>query len=172
MRPFQLPVFDQIDLDDLDEYYKGTVELAGKTVDIDLNFDETSIEDTVAGTINQMLSTLPDLREATYRTVAEHYEAGSEAVKNYFSDLLGAGTTEEKKAAMLNGADKSLSEEQQLLSNLYLKRVGFYPDDAENFVIFDYTIGDEYSHDLLVVVLNAQSAVAEVTLETRHYNID
>ncbi|BAV07254.1 Protein of unknown function [Filimonas lacunae] len=163
MRSFQLPVFNQLDLDDLEEYYAGTIELDGRTVDMDLSFDETSIADPTAQIIQKLLEDLPALHQANHQAILTDYENGG-SVKKYIDQHLES-VEPETLADLLSETDPSLPKEKQLLSLVHLKRVGFFPEDAERFVLFDYTIGKDVTDYLIAFTLDAQGSIVELTME-------
>ena len=49
---------------------------------------------------------------------------------------------------------------------LHLNRIGFYPHDAQHYAVFDYTLGEEYTDYLLVVVLNDAGEIEYITMES------
>ena len=52
----------------------------------------------------------------------------------------------------LNEINKEKTIEEQLVSKIYIQRIGFYLND-NHFAIFDFYVNDEISDQILVVVI-------------------
>ena len=48
--------------------------------------------------------------------------------------------------------NKTDTIEEQLLSKVYIRRIGFYPND-NRFAILDFHVNDEISDQILVVII-------------------
>lgn len=163
MHAFKLPIFRELDLDELDNWYDAEVEVEGSKVSMDMNFDETTAEESQVLPVKTFLEQLSELNQTLRQTISADFQTG-----NTTKDFLGRVeefADKQKLDSLLATADASLSKEEQLLSLLRLKRVGFFPEDAERFAMFDYTIGYEVTDFLLAFTLNAQTAVVELTVE-------
>ncbi len=52
------------------------------------------------------------------------------------------------------------------MSSLHLERIGFYPNQPEQFAVFDYSLGESLTNYLLVVNFDDQGRVTEVAMES------
>jgi hypothetical protein len=66
----------------------------------------------------------------------------------------------------LKHTDNSLSQSEQLLSILKLKRIGFYPEIENHYTIFDFVTDEDISQYLLVVKLNKEGELDHITMES------
>ena len=67
---------------------------------------------------------------------------------------------------VLKNASSERKKRKKLLKLLHLTRIGFYPHDAQNYVVFDYTFGDDVTNYLLVVGMNNADKVEFITMES------
>lgn len=163
MRSLKLPIFRELDLDELDNWYDAQVEVEGSTVSMDLNFDETTAEESQVQPVQTFLEQLNELNQTLRQNIAEDFKTGT--TTREFLSKVNEFANQEKLNTLLTGADPSLTRDEQLLSFLRLKRVGFFPEDAERFAMVDYTIGYEVTDFLLAFTLSAQTTVVELTVE-------
>ena len=76
-----------------------------------------------------------------------------ELQENELKDLLKQATSARKKR-------------KKVFKLLHLTRIGFYPHDPQHYAVFDYTIGDDLTDNLLVVVINKEDEVEFITMES------
>lgn len=165
MRPFKLPIFNEINLDDLENWYDAEVEVDGDTVSMDMNFDETTIGEAEVAFVKNFLEKLPEIAQSLRAHVLLDYASGT-VTKEFLSKAIEFAGEEKLNAFMAtlsNAGDTS--RDQQLLGALRLKRIAFFPEDAERFAFFDFTIGKDFTDFLLAFTLNTQQEVVEVSVE-------
>lgn len=162
MRPFKLPIFNEIDLDDLENWYDAQVEVDGDKVSMDMNFDETTANETEVAFVKEYLEKLPETSRLLKGRVQT--DAAGTVVGEYVNRVT-ENVSEEKLNELLSKADQSLPQHEQLLSFLRLKRVAFFPEDAERFAFFDYTIGVDFTDFLLAFTLDTKGEVVELSIE-------
>ncbi|GGH74016.1 hypothetical protein HNQ91_003776 [Filimonas zeae] len=165
MRPFKLPIFNEINLDDLENWYDAQVEVDGATVSMDMNFDETSIGEAEVTFVKNFLEKLPEITQSLRAHVLLDYASGT-VTKEFLSKALDSANEEKLNAVLASvSSTENTSRDQQLLAALRLKRIAFFPEDAERFAFFDYTIGTDFTDYLLAFTLNTQQAIVEVSVE-------
>jgi len=159
-----LPFFNEIDSDLLVDYYEADIDLNLKKIQLDVNFDENSIElDRLLILKNYLenLSELIDLAEKEIQTDFSNGEEVKEFITFHIEEL-----DKDDIDNLLKEADKNLSIEQQILSILKLKRIGFYPDDEDNFAVLDFTLNEDLSQYILVVNITENKALNYITMES------
>ena len=73
--------------------------------------------------------------------------------RGYIDDQI-EGQEQDDIQDLIGDIDKKLSKEEKLLSVLSLLRVVFYPENEDKmFAVFDYTIDEELTDDLLAIKL-------------------
>ena len=164
-----LPYFGQINVIQLKEYYEIVIEFKKSELKIDLNFKGKSIAKEKIKKIKIFLNNINrfDMQNRTYidndfinKGQADSY------IKFYLHDLHDG-----ELSRIIDCNDKSISEEDQLLNKLRLKRIGLYPDgkyDTSSYSVFDYSIDIDGKpcDQLLVVNTNENGDLSHISLES------
>lgn len=164
MAKYSLAGFDEIDLDNLEEYYESEGRINGHTIEIDLNFDEASIDEGRLEKVQNWIANLSELNRIGIAAIAEDFKSGK-TVKEYIRFHLEELDESDLKA-LLKGANKKMLTDQQVLSVLKLKAVIFNPHSTERFITLDYTIDEDLTDQLIVIDLLIDGQVEYVTIES------
>jgi hypothetical protein len=161
----QLKYFGQIDLNHTEEYVQVNTIINNKRISLDLNFIQEKVsKQSIQPTID-FLGNLSTIEENAIREIAENFKNGNE-VKPYIQHHLQEFSQEEKKSLGIT-VHKNLEEQMNIfLDSIYLKRIGFYPEEWESMVVFDYTISQELTQYLLVLVFNKDQELVQITTES------
>lgn len=144
--------FGELDLDNLPEYSDAEMKLNNRIIDLDLNFDQQKADEAAAMRINDFLVALPSISLSNQTIIKEDFEDGG-TVKEYFDFQIGDG--------LIENADQNV-----LLSKLHLTRVGLYPDNEDYFAICDYTIGDDITNHMVVMIIEEDGDLVDITIES------
>lgn len=83
--------------------------------------------------------------------IRKEFENSEEnTVKEYISHHL-AEIPKDELDELMSSKDKTKSDKEKLFEKIKLTRIGIYPQDKDQYAIFDYTIGETYTQYLLVV---------------------
>lgn len=162
---YKLPYFEEIDLNENEEYYASEFEYRDHIISIDLNLDD--IEGKISKSKLDKVKNFLDNIDTPYTNALIAIQKKYKDVENcdYFDQHL-----KELEASDLNQllskADKSLSEREQLISVLYLTTIGFYPYSNKPFATFDFTIGEDLTNWLVVVDFNNKGEIYYITEES------
>lgn len=159
-----LPFFNELDSDLLADYYEADIDLGLKKLFLDLNFHETSIESDRLLILKNYLDNLTGIIDIAENEIRNDFNNGEE-VKEFLTFHIEE-LDQNELADLLKEADQNLSIEQQILSTLKLKRIGFYPDEEENFAVLDFTLNEDLSQYILVVNMTDNKAVNYITMES------
>ncbi|MBO9205240.1 MULTISPECIES: DUF2004 domain-containing protein [Niastella] len=167
MNPYMLPHFGEIDPAALEEYYGAVVEFNGREIDLDLNFDNKSIDVARLEKVKQFLDNLAsyDLKNKQYIDQDFANEEDCDTIVTYVEHHLGE-MEEEELAALIDFGNASVDPERQFINALHLVRVGFYPDSQDTFVVFDYSIGRELTDYLVVINTNENGELDHISMES------
>ena len=159
-----LPFFSELDSESLTDYYEVDIDIEQDKVQLDINFDETSIDPGKLLTLKKYLEEPQTIINIAKKEIFNDFENG-EDVKEFLTYHI-----EELDQSELDGllkyADKALSLEQQILSTLKLRRIGFYPDDDDIFAVLDFVLSGDISQYILVVKMNDHKTVDHITMES------
>jgi hypothetical protein len=160
----KLKYFNEIDLQNLTDYYEVDIDFKGNSVQLDINFQETKINESNLDYLKSILDDLDGILLKINDFIKNDYKSG-EDVKEFLAFHIEELDNDELES-LLSVSDKSLSREEQLLSIIKLKRIGFYPEDNDEYVIFDFVTDEEVSQYLLVVKVNSKGQLDHITMES------
>lgn len=162
----KIPYFPEIDFDDLDEYYDTSIPFENGTIDIDLNFDNDSVNESIIDKLNNFLNNLSTYHAQNLQTIQQDYIDG-DTVRDYLQFHLKLCSQEEINKLI----DKENTEEtieERLIKAIRLIRVGLYPEQEEGdyFAIFDYSFGEDFTNHLVVISLTENGTFDYITIES------
>lgn len=155
--------FDHIDFKNLENYYSKDITLDTMEIEIDLNFENKILHDTEIDRLDFALKNLRTLIQNAWKWLEHDYYHGvdvNEYVSIHLEDFF-----EEDPEEILAGTDPSLNNEQRFLQTLGLSRIGFYPD-SDVFIVMDFMTYEELSNYILVVNLNKNFKLLNITIES------
>jgi hypothetical protein len=161
---FNLPYFDVIDIDDLSDYYEVDTTFIRRNLQLDLNFEDSSIDELKLIPVREYLGNLTQVHNIATKAIYENYYTGEE-VKEFLT-FHTAELGEAELQALTANSDKNKSLEEQILMLLELRRIGFYPETEECFATLDFTISGEISQYLMVIKMNSRQEIEEITMES------
>ena len=159
MSTYTLPHFGELDLDSLEEYYDTDIEFGGHEVQLDLNFENTSIDPARLEIVKQFIDNLTAYDANNRLAMEKDFEEG-DTVISYLEHH------QEELATLVESEDTPDEPKKQMLSKLHLVRAGFYPDSEDQFAIFDYSIGKELTQYLVVLFTNEKGELDYMTMES------
>lgn len=166
MASFKLPHFGPIDPAALEEYYDVEILFNDKEIQIDLNFESKTIDPQRLELAKQFIDNIRihDLNNKKL-IEADYKDEEGDTVKFYLEHHLEE-LGEEELSALVDVNSKSSEHEKQLLQKLHLVRVGLYPDSADQFAIFDYSIGQDITNYLVVLFTDENGNLDYMTMES------
>jgi hypothetical protein len=164
MSIYNLPPFGELDTQSLDTYYDVDIDFEGRTIQLDLNFEEDKIGTDRLDLVKSFLAKLSGFNKNNLLAIQEDFDDG-DTVEEYIEHHL-AELAPEDLAALVDRNNNKVSPEQQLLSKLQLVRVGLYPGSEEQFATFDYSIGQELTNYLVVIFTNEKGEMDYMTMES------
>ncbi|MGB4774250.1 MAG: DUF2004 domain-containing protein [Daejeonella sp.] len=149
---YELPHLGKIVINSLKERYEAKTDFNGQKTTLDLNFKGKSIERQSLDTVKKIINNLADYNSAALTVIRDDYNTGDSiydedgsrfTVKDYIEDYLGNfdGDSEDNNPAI----------QEAVLSKLQLIRVGFYPENENQFAVFEYTLAVELIDYLIEV---------------------
>ncbi|HCO68121.1 MAG TPA: hypothetical protein DIT04_10265 [Dysgonomonas sp.] len=159
----KLPFFEEIiDWDDLEDYYETEVDFQGHEVSIDLNLDDEP-EKTWAEDYAAFMNNMEQYHDSIRKMIKGYYNEDG-LVKEFFTFHFEEADNEDARAE-LAASDKTLSDEDQKLSLLKLRRLGFYFAE-DNFATWDFMFNPDYTDQILVVITDKKGEVLDMTWES------
>jgi len=166
MKEYTLPHFGNLAAENLEEYYTVNIEFDGDEIEIDLNFENKTIDTITMDKVKNFIENIEKYNKLNKTYILNDYndEVG-DTVKSYLEHHLEE-VEKEEISNLINFDDKTIEPELQLLKNLKLVRVGLYPDYEDNFAIFDYSIGVEITNYLVVINTDEHGQLDYMAMES------
>ncbi len=161
MNNYQIPGFAAIDLDNLNDYYNAHISFQEHDVQLDITFDEYTVDRQKLETIATFVTQLDSFHQKAVAAMQQEYLSGT-VVQSYIDkhrDLFAKQQTTENTPASRE------DEAAQLIAKLYLKRIGFYPENESEFAIFDYTIEKDETRYLVVVNFKKDGTIDGIVID-------
>jgi hypothetical protein len=159
-----LPFFNELDSDLLTDYYEVDVDIEQNKIQLDINFDETTIDADKLLVVKSYLDDPQTIIDIAKKEILNDFTNG-EDVEEFLSFHIEE-LDQNDLDNLLEFADKDLSLEEQILSVLKLRRIGFYPDYDDEFAVLDFVLDKDISQYILVVKMNDSKAVDNITMES------
>ncbi|MEO8771554.1 MAG: DUF2004 domain-containing protein [Ferruginibacter sp.] len=166
MSTIKLPHFGILDATSLEEYYDVDVEFNGTQIQIDLNFDNKTIDIKRLEIVNHFIENIRihDLNNKKH-IQKDFDDKNGDTVRPYLENHLEELAVDDLEE--LIGANiKTADQPKLLLKKLNLVRVGLFPDSETQFATFDYSIGKELTNYLVVIVTDENGNLDYITMES------
>lgn len=166
MANYTLPHFGQIDPSNLDEYYDTDIEYSDGEIQIDLNFENKTIDGKKLDSIKKFIEKIGDFDKKNKKYIEQDYkDENCDTVKTYVQHHL-EDLGEDELGDLVDFNKKSVHPEIQLMKSLKLVRVGLYPDREDHFAVFDYSIDPDLTQYLVVITTDENGKLDYMTMES------
>ena len=166
MAEYTLPHFGKLHTENLEDYYDVDIEFNGSEIQIDLNFEDITIDTSTMDKVKNFIENIDKFDKLNKTYIHNDYiDEDGDTVKLYLEHHLEE-ISKDEISILIKFDNLSIEPEQQLLTKLKLVRVGLYPHDEDNFAIFDYTIGREFTDYLVVIKTDENGQLDYLTMES------
>jgi hypothetical protein len=166
MAEYTLPHFGKLPTENLEDYYDVDIEFNGNEIQIDLNFEDKTIDQSTMDKVKNLIENIDKFDKLNKTYIDNDYnDEDGDTVKFYLEHHLEE-ISQEEISILIDFDDISKEPELQLLTKLKLARIGLYPHDENNFAIFDYTIGRELTDYLAVIKTDENGQLDYMTMES------
>ncbi|MBJ2176483.1 DUF2004 domain-containing protein [Aureibaculum sp. A20] len=161
----ELKYFGEIDLNKTEEYIDVLTNINGNEISIDLNIiEETISKKTIQPTIN-FLENLHEIEKIAHKQVLSDFKNGN-IVKDYIEHHIGEFNDDDLKSLGIKTTDSPKERKQKFLNKIYLKRIGFYPEEWDSLAIFDFTISRDLTQYLIVLSFDSNGKFVDIYTES------
>ncbi len=135
--------FGLIDFENLQEWYEIEMPFNNRNIAVSITIlSKNSVEKEAIERIDNYLSDLEKKEQFIRKILFQNYVEQGE-VKNYIDFI---------KEDLATNEIAALPDDEKIVQQLHLLQIVFYPEKEDTmFSVFDYTIGEELTDDLLVV---------------------
>lgn len=157
--------FGEIDRSQVKDEYISALTYEGKKIKIDLNFfDEEGASDEVLEKVQKFLGAVEEHIRNAYKYLADDYEAEGETygyIEHHMDEL-----EENVLAEIIPGYQADLHQDDELFEKLHLQRIGIFPEDDDEFAVFDFSIGTKHTDYLIAIFINQDGEVVDLGIES------
>ncbi|WP_413511690.1 DUF2004 domain-containing protein [Myroides odoratus] len=153
MAEYTLPYFGKLQTENLEEYYNVDIEFSGKEIQIDLNFENKTIDIVTFDKLKNFVENITIFDKQNQGYIKSDFDdEHGDTVKEYVTfhiDELG-----DDFLGQIDISSDNTNKEQAFLTKLHLTRVGLYPDGkygTSYFAVFDYSVNKDLTDQLIVV---------------------
>ena len=144
--------FTEIDLQKLEDYYDWTLKFGDRKINLDLNFETESINQSELNQILEFLSKIPEFDNKNRNYINADFKQEVSMTSDYLNFYLDE-FDECELVGIIDLKNREKSRTNLLIKQLNLIRVGIYPQ-ASHFATFDYSIDINGEHCNQLLVLN------------------
>jgi hypothetical protein len=166
MANYVLPHFGELDPKSLEEYYDVDIDFNGQKIQIDLNFENNSIDTKLLDIVKQFIENISEFDKKNKKYIEQDYaDEDADTVRTYVEHHLEE-VGKDELAGLVDFDNEKVKPEIQLMNSLRLVRVGLYPDNEDQFSVFDYSIGKDLTQYLVVININKEGNLDYMTMES------
>jgi len=158
--------FGKVNLKNVEDYYDETIEINGRKIRIDLNFEKDSIKQIELDQVYEFVEKIKGLNMINKEYIKRDFKKTPSVTADYL-DYYVEELDERELGELIDLTNTENSKPFLLMEKLKLNRVGIYPD-AEHFATFDYSIDidGEPCNQLLVVNIHENGGLDYITWES------
>lgn len=166
IRILEQPDFTQIDIEKLQDYYDWTLNYGERKLNLDLNFETESTNQSELDQIIEFTKKIPEFDNQNRNYIKSDFGQNVSMTSDYLNFYLEE-LDESELGEIIDLQNQKKSRTSLLLEQLNLIRVGIYPQ-ASYFATFDYSIDieGEPCNQLLVVNINKDGTLDNITWES------
>lgn len=148
-----------------ESYIQKTININGDSIKMDLNFESEDPNQQEIETTNNFLEKLPIFLSKNSTAIVNDSKNEENTVNEYIAHHLEE-ISKQDLAKLIDLNNNSKSNEEKLLENLKVKRIGIYPQNPEQFAVFDYSIGEELTQYLVVIYTDKNGNITDISMES------
>ncbi|WP_299443451.1 DUF2004 domain-containing protein [uncultured Aquimarina sp.] len=166
IRILEKPDFTKIDFEKLEDYYDWTLKYEEREINLDLNFETESTNQSKLNQILEFVNRIPEFDNQNRNYIKSDFEQDVSMTSDYLNFYLDE-LDENDLADIIDLKNRKKSRNNLLMEQLNLIRVGIYPQ-ASYFGTFDYSIDidGEPCNQLLVLNINQDGTLHNITWES------
>jgi hypothetical protein len=163
---FDKHYFEEINMNNLKDYYYTSIEFNGRKIDLDLNFETKNTNQNELDRIDRFINQISVFNKGNKIHIKNDFELEVSMTFDYLNFFLDE-LEEDELGKIIDLNDFKESRDILLLKKLELNRVGIYPQHSY-FATFDYSIDidGEPCNQLLVVNVDEKGKLDNITWES------
>lgn len=156
--------FGKIDPNNVEDYYDGSVNLGGDSVDIDLNFESESVSESVLVAIEKTMNQLPKFSGLAWKAISDDWDLDEESETARFYLQHHLDEFDEDEIIKLFGTNEI--NKDAFTKALSLVRIGLYPEDEDMFSVFDIQFSPGFTNYLMSISITQSGLISDISFES------
>ncbi|PHS15963.1 MAG: hypothetical protein COA78_04170 [Blastopirellula sp.] len=156
--------FGEINPAELEEFYDGEIKVNGKLIEIDLNFEEESIEAEELTKVESFIKNIEQHMKQAFNAISADYDLGEESDTALF--YLEHHRKELSKIIFSTIFGPNPVTKELFMQNLSANRIGLYPEEEEAFAIIDIQLPKEFTNYIMAVTFDNTGKFAFISMDS------
>ncbi len=156
--------FDNIDINNLEEYYDSVISVDGNAIEVDLNFESESIEIDLLKPLSTFFQNIESFSVSAFNAISKDFDLGDESETARF--YLQHHIDELSESEILSIFGTTNIDKEIFFKHLSLARIGFYPEGEEDYAVFDIQLPEEYTNYLMAVTFDSEGNVSYISFDS------
>lgn len=165
MNQQKLLFFGDIDLDQVKNEYTSSLQFDEKKITINMNiFEDETVTPEIINKAQAFLEKIEDQIRSVNKYMLDDYESEGETY-GYIEHHIENLTPEEIKE-IIGKYTPEEAQEDDLVANLKLNRIAIFPEDDDEFAVFDFTIGEQYTDYVIAIYTDIDGKLIDLGIES------
>lgn len=156
--------FGEINSDSVRACYCGNVRVREAIIDIDLNFESTSVHNALLEAIHHVIENIAEFSDRVWKAISDDWnlDEDSKTVRLYLQHHLEALSEEE----IVDLFGTAIVDKQLYFDALFLTGISLSPENEDMFVTFDIQFPNDVTNYLMSVSLTQRGQVTDIRFES------
>lgn len=164
MNQQNLLFFGDIDLEQVKSEYISSLNFDGSKIALNLNiFDDETVTPEIIKKANVFLENIDEIIRRVYKFLLDDYESEGETygyIQHHIDNL-----ENEDIIQILGKHTPEIAQNDDLVAKLKLNRIAVFPEDDDEFAVFDFTIGSDYTDYVMAIYTDKDGNLIDLGIE-------
>ena len=161
----KLLFFGDIDLNEVKSEYTSSLQFDDEKITVNLNiFENDSVTPEMIEKADAFLQKIEDAIRNAYKYLLDDYESEGETygyIQHHIDQL-----SPEEMIEILGKHTPDVDQNDDLVAHLKINRIAIFPEDDDEFAVFDFTIGRDYSDYVIAIYTDIESKLIDLGIES------
>ena len=164
MNQQKLLFFGDIDLEQVKSEYISSLNFDGSKIALNLNiFEDETVTPEIIKKADVFLENIEEIIRRVYKYLLDDYESEGETygyIQHHIDNLEA-----EEIIQILGKHTPEIAQNDDLVAKLKLNRIAIFPEDDDEFAVFDFTIGRDHTDYVLAIYTDKDGNLIDLGIE-------
>lgn len=165
MNQQKLSFFGDIDLDQVKSEYISSLNFEESKIALNLNiFENDMVTTEMINKADVFLQNIDETIRKVYKYLLDDYESEGETygyIQHHIDSL-----EPNEIIAILGKHTPDVDQNDDLVAKLKLNRIALFPEDDDEFAVFDFTIGQDYTDYVIAIYTDREGNLIDLGIES------